>query len=114
MQYKNTIIKHTIYFPLFLILILFILLPTFTGCWEKYTVGIVPVYTEESRHNQNLTIQERLNIEGGYHEAVKESKRYNKTVDPLYLTCKKFVFGFTDCSNALNPDKAWTNIVRQF
>jgi len=106
--------KNTIYFPLALILFLFILLFAFTGCRENYIVGIVPVYTEESRHDQNLTIKERLNIGVGYHEAVSESKRYNKTVYPLYLECRKFVFGFTDCSNALTPYEAWKDIVRQF
>jgi len=111
---KYIMMKHKIYFPLALILFLFIGLSTFTGCREKYIVGIIPVYTEESRHDQNLTIEERLNIEEGYHAAVRESRRYNKTVAPLYLECKKFAFGFTDCSNALNPYEGWKKIVRQF
>lgn len=84
------------------------------GCEEKYTVGIVPVYTEESRSKEELTLTERLNIEQGYRDAVKESKRYNKTVDPLYLHCEKYIFGFSNCSKALTPSEGWKENVRQF
>ncbi len=85
-----------------------------TGCREKYIVGIVPVYTEENWYDERLSITERLNIEQGYHEAVMESKRYNKTIDPLYLQCFRYTFGYSDCSKSLNPHESWKDNVREF
>lgn len=102
------------YFYVIVMLCMVFLLCGFNGCGEKYIVGIVPVYTEESWHDEKLTITERLNIEGGYHEAVSESRRYNRTVDPLYLECSKYIFGYSNCSKALNPYESWRKDVRRF
>ena len=103
--------KH---FRLFLIW-LFVLFTAFLfGCREKYVVGIVPVYTEESQNEKELNIYERLNIERGYREAVRESKRYNRTVSHLYLECKRFWNRYYDCSGLLTCRGGGEKNVKKF
>lgn len=85
-----------------------------SGCRESFVVGIVPVYTEESRDQPELTVRERINIEQGYREGLRRSRKYSKVVFPLYLACRRYKDRYYDCRKALNPKKGWREYVRTF
>ena len=97
-----------------IIMLLLIIAFFISGCNDDYVVGIVPVYTEERKGQPELTVHERINIEEGYREAVRRSKRYNRTVSPLYLSCRQYKGRYFDCRDALKPREAYQRNVGHF
>jgi len=85
-----------------------------TSCQEAYVVGVAPVYTEENRTREKLSRLERMNIAAGYYEAVAQSRRYQKTVDPLALECRELLYGFYRRNKYLRPDGAGLEYARCF
>lgn len=81
-----------------------------------YVVGIAPVYTEERRDNAKLTYRERYNIEQGYYDAVKESRKFSeKVVSPLALECTSLLGGlYYNRDKFLRPCDLGLDYTREF